>query len=156
TQNIFGNVQGDLMLDPSQLASVNPTVSPAASNLTVNSQATGQINNDVSLAAASGNATVSGNTSAGNATTGNAAAVADIVNVINSIISSGQSFMGTINIFGNLNGDILMPQDALSQLLASANAAPGSNTVANTGPASANGITNTAGNNTNVNNTSTS
>jgi len=48
------------------------------------------------------------NTTAGSATTGDAAAIANIVNVINSIIGAGQSFIGTININGNLDGEILL------------------------------------------------
>jgi hypothetical protein len=39
--------------------------------------------------------------------------------MINSIIASGKSFVGSININGNLNGDILLPKDLLATLLAS-------------------------------------
>ena len=79
--------------------------------------------NNVDLTAKSGDATVTSNTTAGDATTGSANAVANVVNMISSIISSGKSFLGAINIHGNLDGDILMPEDIKNQLLAS-NATP--------------------------------
>jgi hypothetical protein len=113
--NIYGDVQGDMMIDPSQILAN----SEEPSNLTVNSRGSGSIDNDVSLAAQTGNASVNTNTTAGDATSGNAAAVANIVNVINSIIGSGQSFLGAINIYGNLDGDVLLPPDVLQTLLAS-------------------------------------
>jgi hypothetical protein len=123
TQNIYGDVQGDIMIDPSQLYTAGP-LSPidanSSNNLTINSKANGQINNDITLGASSGNAAVSQNTTGGDATSGNADAVANILNVINSVIGTGQSFMGTVNIYGNLDGDILMPPDVLNTLLASA------------------------------------
>lgn len=116
----IGDWQGDLVIDPSALSNlttINTNGSP--SNLTINSRSTGRINNDIDLAAGSGNASVVYNTTAGDAATGNADTIANIVNVINSIISAGQSFIGTININGNLDGDILMPPDSLNSLLAS-------------------------------------
>lgn len=120
TQNIYGDVQGDIMIDPSQLPkSTSLDSNNTPNNLTINSKATGQINNNIDLDTSTGDATVSQNTTAGNATTGNANAVADIMNVINSVIGSGSSFMGTVNIFGNLDGDILMPPSSLDSLLAS-------------------------------------
>jgi hypothetical protein len=116
--NINGDVQGNLIVDPSQL---QPTTSSSTlnNNLTINSQNNGQIDNNINLASDSGNATVADNTSAGNATSGNAETVADIVNSLDSIISSGQSFVGVININGNLNGNILMPQSFINSLIAS-------------------------------------
>ncbi|HEX5395020.1 MAG TPA: hypothetical protein VFW52_01570 [Candidatus Saccharimonadales bacterium] len=112
--NVYGNVQGDLMIDPSQILAK----SDKPSNLTVNAQNSGSINNDVDLSAKTGSASVDSNTSAGNAASGNAAAVANIVNVINSVIGSGQSFLGAVNIYGSLDGDILLPPDVLQTLLA--------------------------------------
>jgi hypothetical protein len=83
TQDV-GDWTGDLVIDPSQLSNLG-TILPNAHppNLTVNSQGSGSINNNIDLAAKTGNATVSQNTTAGNATTGDATAIANIVNVIN-------------------------------------------------------------------------
>ncbi|MGZ6005456.1 MAG: beta strand repeat-containing protein [Candidatus Saccharimonadales bacterium] len=117
--NINGNVYGDLSIDPGQIPSSISSANPANSNLKVNVQTAGQINNQINLAANSGNSTVDSNTSAGNATTGTAQAIANVINMINSTIASGKSFVGMININGSLNGDILMPADMISQLLAS-------------------------------------
>lgn len=117
--NIDGDVNGDLILDPTELAQPASNSKPLSNtNVKVNSQTGQQINNNVTLGANSGNATVSENTEAGSATSGTANAVANIVNMLNSIVSGGQSFLGVININGNLNGDILLPENFVNQLLA--------------------------------------
>lgn len=153
TTNIDGDVNGDLMLDPSMLSQVQPasnntTNNNINSNVTVNNSADASINNKIDLNATSGDANVSSNTSAGDATSGNAKAVANIVNIINSAITSGKSFIGVININGNLNGDILLPPDFVDQLLA-ANVP----TVTISGPASNNSSNTTANSTTNITNT---
>lgn len=119
--NINGDVNGDLLFDPSSIASLQNTGSNSnlSNKLTVNNTTNTQLNNTINLNAVSGDATVSGNTSGGNATTGNAQAIANVMNYINSVVTSGQSFIGTININGNLNGDILLPKNLIDQLIAS-------------------------------------
>lgn len=121
TADINGDVNGDLLLDPTKLSSIQPANEATAldADLTVNNSTDTAINNDVTLGANSGDATVARNTSAGDATTGTANAVANIVNVLNSAITAGQSFLGVININGNLNGDILLPPNFVDTLLAS-------------------------------------
>lgn len=126
--DVMGDVNGDIMLQPMLLkamleANVKKTQDTNVTNGT-------SVTNDINLAAQSGNATVAGNTRAGNATTGDAHTVADVVNIVNSMISANQSFVGTINIYGNLNGDILIAPDFIPQLLAS-NQANDSSTNAN-------------------------
>jgi hypothetical protein len=134
TANINGDVTGDFMFDPSAILASGPGSNNTASNtLTVNTNntnnTTAAINNNIDVGANSGNATVANNTSGGNATSGNAEAIVNLMNLINSTVAAGQSFVGTININGNLNGDILLPQGVLDALLASTG--PGSNNVAN-------------------------
>jgi filamentous hemagglutinin len=121
TANINGNINGDLLLDPAKLGTIQPASNSTTlnNNVTVNNTADASMNNNVALASTSGNADVSSNTSGGNATSGNANAVANIVNTLNSAINAGQSFLGVININGNLNGDILLPPNFVDQLLAS-------------------------------------
>ena len=121
--NIIGNVFGDIMINPAQLASSATTTD---NNIKVNSLNNGTINNNLSLKAASGNATVESNTSAGNAVSGTATAMANLMNIMNSNITAGQSFIGQVNIYGNLNGDILFPPGVLNGLLASNAAQPAS------------------------------
>jgi len=135
TANINGTVNGDFMFDPSAILGTGPNSNnTAASNLQVNTNTdtatNAAIHNTIDVGATSGNATVADNTNAGNATSGNADAVVNLMNLINSTVAAGQSFVGTININGNLNGDILLPQGVLDQLLAS------------TGPGSTTGATN--------------
>ncbi len=147
TANINGDVNGDFMFDPSAILNTGPNSSNSANNnLTVNTTDTNntnaQINNTIDVGATSGNATVASNTSGGDATSGNAQAVVNLMNLINSTVASGDSFIGTININGDLNGDILLPQGVLDQLLAS------------TGPNSSNSTNNSVtDNSTTTNNT---
>jgi hypothetical protein len=120
--DVVGDVHGDIMLYPMLLASMlqaanNPH--PSDSSIAVNNDTA--ITNNVNLNATSGNAAVSENTKAGNATTGTANTVANVMNIINSIIAANQSFVGTVNIYGNLDGDILVAPDFLPQLLTSNN-----------------------------------
>src|SRR5579859_1679043 len=123
TSNVTGDFSGDLLLDPALIMSLQPASTSNGSNLptnlTVNSQQSGQINNDINVQAASGDAKVSDNNTAGNATTGNANAVANVVNLANTTLSAAQTFVGMINIYGNLNGDILLPAQALQSLISS-------------------------------------
>jgi hypothetical protein len=113
--NIDGNVYGDLLIDPAKLPY---NLAVGNSDVDVNIATSGVINNDINLAANSGNATVDSNTTAGNATSGNANAMANVVNMINSAIDAGQSFIGMVNINGTLNGDILLPLGILEALIA--------------------------------------
>jgi len=120
--NILGNVIGDMFLDPGSLGQQSSSVNNNQNNnVQVNSASNGLINNNIDLNANSGNANVSGNTKAGNATSGDSIAMANVVNLMNTSIGAGQSFIGMINILGNLNGDILLPQGTLNSLLASNN-----------------------------------
>lgn len=121
TANINGNVNGDLLLDPTKLGAVQPanTSTSLDNNTVINNTANAAMNNTVNLDAQTGNANVTSNSQAGNATTGNANAVANIVNTLNSYVTAGKSFIGVININGNLNGDILLPPDFVDTLLAS-------------------------------------
>lgn len=118
TQNIDGNVNGDIIIDPNQLQPSSVSLDNT-NNVTLNSQTSGTINNNVNLSAQSGDVTTSRNTEVGDATSGSASAMANIVNMLNSYVSAGESFVGTININGNLNGNILMPPAFLSGLIAS-------------------------------------
>jgi hypothetical protein len=145
TANINGDVTGDFMFDPSAIMATGPgSNNTAANNLTVNTSNTNntdaQINNTIDVGATSGSATVADNTTGGNATSGNAQAIVNLMNLINSTVAAGQSFVGTININGDLNGDILLPQGVLDQLLASTG--PGSNNVADANLASTSTTTN--------------
>jgi hypothetical protein len=153
TDNINGDVNGNLLLDPSTLATVQPastnTNTANTNNTVVVNNSTGaQINNNIDLAANSGNATVSSNTTGGNATSGSAQAIANVVNLMDSAITAGKSFIGTININGNLTGNILVPANFVNELLA--DNVP---TVNLTAPGSDNTNTTTTTNNTTVNNT---
>lgn len=127
--NIAGDVLGDLLIDPGQLPGAS-SQQLSDSTLTVNRQTNNAILNNIDLSSSSGAATVASNTQAGSATTGNAYAMANVVNVINSAVGSGQSFMGMINVYGNFNGDILLPPGFMNSLLASNAQAPDTTVIA--------------------------
>ena len=121
--DVMGNVNGDIILQPMILkamleagAGSNESNSYPTTAASINN--TSNLTNNIDLSAISGNAGVIGNTQAGNATSGTANTVANVINIINSMIAADQSFVGTINIYGNLNGDILIAPDFISQLLA--------------------------------------
>jgi hypothetical protein len=119
--DVDGDVVGDLYIDPTMLAALQPASSSnnLASTTHINVSSDAAINNDVALNAASGDATVSGNTKAGDATTGSADAVLNLINLLNSSIAAGHTFLGLLNITGSLDGDILLPPGTLGALLAS-------------------------------------
>lgn len=117
--DIDGDVQGDFIIDPNML---QPALADNSLNGTNNIDVTiannGEIINNIALTAGSGDVTASKNTTAGDATSGNAQAVANVVNMMNSMIVANQSFLGIININGNFNGNVLMPEKFLDTLLA--------------------------------------
>jgi hypothetical protein len=151
--NINGDVNGDMMFDPSQLSNIQSAGSGdiGNSNVTINNSAAASMNNNINLTANSGDATVADNTNAGNATSGSADTIANVVNLIDSAVSSGKSFLGVININGDLNGNIEVPSDFVNQMIA-ANV-PTVNIVSNTGAGSNNSIDNNNSNQTTVQNT---
>ncbi len=122
--DINGDVNGDFMFDPSAITNTGTNSTNAATNtgkLTINqaNDTDATMNNAIDVGASTGNATVADNTTGGDATSGDAKAIVNLMNIINSTITAGQSFVGTININGNLNGDILLPQSLLNQMIAS-------------------------------------
>lgn len=116
--DIYGDVNGDIMLEPMLLkAMLEAKAGQNSGTVNTNVSNDASIRNDIDLTAQSGDAEVSGNTKAGSATSGSAHAVANVMNMVNSMIAANQSFDGTINIYGNLNGDILIAPDFLAQML---------------------------------------
>jgi hypothetical protein len=116
TENIQGDYFGDIFLDPSLLKVEKSNYN---NELVVNSTQDVAIINDIDLNANSGNSLVQSNTEAGDAVTGDATAILNLMNIINSSMTTSQSFIGMLNIFGNLEGDVLMPDNMLDSLLAS-------------------------------------
>jgi hypothetical protein len=131
TCDVTGDSEGDLLIDPASLLPICSTTTvgtSAQSTTSTEGLQTGaslvDILNTIALSATSGNATISGNDSAGNATTGNAATLANIVNLANTNITSKNAFLGIINIFGNLKGNILVPQSLVSGLMGNSGSVP--------------------------------
>lgn len=120
--DLYDDYFGDLMFDPSLIlntgtSSNNQIAHQDNTDLTINVSDDASIQNDITLNATSGDATANGNTDVGDVSTGDANAIANVVNMINSIITSGQSFIGSINLHGDLDGDILLPPSLLAQIL---------------------------------------
>jgi len=119
SSDLYGDIYGDLLVDTSN---VGPDSKVEVDNklnnnidIDVNNDTT--INNDINVVAESGDAKVSHNTTGGDATSGDANALVNIINMINSSIDSGASFLGTLNIHGEFDGDILFPEGTLENLI---------------------------------------
>jgi len=125
TANIQGDVSGDFVIDPATLMQPASAPSQNLGDLKITTANSGNIVNNVNLAANSGNASADSNTSAGDVASGSANAIADVVNMINSVVAANQSFLGVINIEGNYTGNILVPTDSLNALLGSSASDPG-------------------------------
>lgn len=161
-KNVYGDLNGDIMLNLPTInsasnksgSSQNNSIGNTGSNsnntidgtnngdVTINATNLNTINNNLDLAARSGDASVSGNTEGGNAKSGNANVLLNLLNLIGSAISARQSFFGVLNVYGNFTGDVLLPQNFLNSLIAS-NAPSGgsSNSINTTGSNSNNQIT---------------
>ncbi|NTW61537.1 hypothetical protein HGB24_02535 [Candidatus Saccharibacteria bacterium] len=118
TTNVMGDVNGDILLQPMMLKAMLESGSSSGSS-DIKIANSNDLTNNINLEATSGNAGVIGNTRAGNAESGSADTVANVVNIVNSMVAANQSFVGTVNIYGNLNGDILIAPDFIPQLIAS-------------------------------------
>lgn len=127
TADIHGNVYGDITLTPKGSNNSIESNTDLKKNTDIKSKAS--LTNDVELDATSGDAAVASNTEAGGAESGNAHTVANILNLINTIIAANQSFVGTINIYGNLDGDILVSPDFIPQLIADNSSTLGDNVM---------------------------
>lgn len=127
TANIQGNVSGDFLIDPAAFAQPANLGSQNLANYKLTDKTEGTILNNIDLNASSGNAAAAQNTTVGNVTSGDANAIANVVNMINSVVAANQSFMGVINIYGDYSGNILVPTDSLNALLGSTG--PGSSTT---------------------------
>lgn len=143
--DVTGDVQDNLVIDPTSLLPICKTTSEGSPNEAGKTQSLQSgaslvdILNDIVLSTASGDASVIDNTKAGDATTGDAAALANIVNIANTAIGAKNSFLGVINIYGNLKGDILVPQSLVDSLIGSTGSSipAGSTAINNTIDASA-------------------
>lgn len=177
-KNIYGGHTGDITIDPQvsqaggggQLGGYNPALGGISANegngagsnntatttnqndLTIVNRPVGTINNNLDLLATSGNATANQNLGVGDALSGDAFVALNILNLINSAIGAGQSFFGMLNVFGDLNGDILFPHGFLDG--ATAGTGVGNSVVENNdnGTGSTNTASHTANNNTNITN----
>ena len=118
--DINGNVTGDLLIDPATLVNAIGTSLPLYGNSdpsTASMSTRAVIVNTANVGAESGNASAIQNTNAGTVQSGDANAVVNIMNLINSAVNANQSFVGVVNIYGNLEGDILVPADFVNSIL---------------------------------------
>jgi len=119
SSDLYGDIRGDLRvntanLGPNSNLAVNNNVD---NNLQINVNNNNNIENNVDLVATTGDATVRNNTTGGNATTGSANAIANILNFVDTNVGASNSFLGFLNIYGTLDGDILFPDGALETII---------------------------------------
>lgn len=123
TKDINGTTTGDVMLDP--LVYIVPQNTPIPPYNTIPANSLVSSSQAITAVATSGDAIVSNNTTAGSALSGNAIAHVNSVTVANSVLTSNGSFIGTINIYGDLNGDILLGKDFIPKLITATTALAG-------------------------------
>jgi hypothetical protein len=118
TQDVYGDWQQNILVDPATLlqAPANGQTTTTTGGGVQRTVSLTDILNNITLAAKSGDATVNDNYTAGNATSGDASALANIINIVGSSLNAQQSFLGVINIYGNLKGDILVPSSFVDSL----------------------------------------
>ena len=121
TQDVYGDWQQNIVIDPTNLAAAanNSAGDDSSSTSGTSIQKTvtlTDILNNIVLSAHSGDAAVTDNYQAGNATSGDANALANIINIVGSSIGAPHSFLGVVNIYGNLKGDILVPSSFVNGL----------------------------------------
>lgn len=117
TIDLYGDINGDIVVGPTMgNAEIDKTTNISSNTNVTNNDS---ITNNIDLTAKSGDADVTGNTTAGSAQSGDARAVANVLNLVNTVIAANKSFVGTINIHGNLNGDILISPEFIPQLIES-------------------------------------
>lgn len=132
-QNIFGTYVGDILLNfaagniPGGFDQATATVAknaitgPASTNIATADgnftvkEANGNdatLTNDIVLSAVSGNNSASFNTGNGIVSTGDASAVGNIINLVNTNLNVSQWLVAVVNVFGTLAGNIILPQDS--------------------------------------------
>lgn len=123
TVNVMGDQTGDVTISPevlgitSPLNLTNPTTIPLQFDAnTIHIISNNLIDNSLSQGATTGNADVLYNDDVGNVGTGDATNNADIINLANTIIGTGSNFIGMINVFGDFQGNILLPSTLLNYL----------------------------------------
>lgn len=168
--NIFGQLNGTLDLDDiaSYLGyadddaleiiaqnsstgedSTNTATSVNENNTNVTNNNNAVVNNDLDVTAVSGANNVSGNDGTANVITGRIQVLANVLNFINTNMTGDKWKFIMINIFGSLNGNIILP--GTNDFLNNSNGAIASNTTP--GEDSSNNQTSSSSDQTSVNNT---
>lgn len=113
--DISDNKISDIQINPDTLLDTSPTLTTTY----VPANSTIDLVNTVTSTAHSGNAAVTDNTTAGNATSGNANVSANIVDIVTSSLITKELFIGAVNIYASLIGDIVLPAQSLNSTFAS-------------------------------------
>ncbi|MCL4339048.1 hypothetical protein M1271_05150 [Patescibacteria group bacterium] len=180
TYNVYGTQTGDIVFqtgDPSVgsgFSNASPTVSKnsvtgagssndaSANNSFTVKEANGndaQLVNDINLQAVTGQNSASYNTGNGTVQTGNATALGNIINMVNSNLNVSNWLMGVVNIYGTLAGNIVLPwstENSTGNVTASNTGSAGTNvTNDTTGALSTNNATSNTSDSTNFTNNNT-
>ncbi len=129
--------------------STNDASADATTNNNTDQTNNGEVNNDLNLTADSGRNSASGNTGGDSyITTGTAGVAGNVLTFLNNNLA-GNVIFGVVNIFGDLIGDIILPESALNAFACST--CGGNTSLVNSGNGS--NSDNSASSNQNVNNT---
>ncbi|OGZ78345.1 MAG: hypothetical protein A2358_03410 [Candidatus Staskawiczbacteria bacterium RIFOXYB1_FULL_37_44] len=156
-QNIYNNFTGNVDLSGELAVGSSPLsglLANAANNSTganssnqsivnindqtsITNQNTGKLNNEIDAKVTSGQNRANYNTGSGSVVSGQVNSSVNVVNFLNSNITSGNWMMKTLNVFGNWSGDLKLPTMQTPELTVTVPAAGAAADSANTNTGSA-------------------
>ena len=171
-QNIYNDYTGnvdlsqDLSSNSSPLSSLllnasNSSVGASSSaqsitnvnnQTTVTNQNTGKLNNEIDASVTSGENKANYNTGTGSVVSGDANSSVNVINFLNSNITSSNWMLKTLNVFGNWKGDLTLPAMPTSDLVATTSPSDSGATNSGTGSASGNSANSSTNNSTTLTN----
>lgn len=116
---VYGQL-GDVYINPSVLAT--PTVAPQNLTMVVSTQSTLSISNEVTAIAHSGDTLVEHSPQGGDAISGDSTVTVNITNVISSTVNAQASWVGVVTIYGDLQGNLVLPMAQINSQYPSSSA----------------------------------
>lgn len=120
---LYGDVIGNMTIDPASLGMPLPgeTLNQSLPNIfntnTLDIAAINVLTNNISQTSNSGSVLAEQNDNIKDIATGEATNQVNVINIANTIVGTGNYFIGMINIFGNLTGNIILPATLIDTLL---------------------------------------
>ena len=152
------DLSNELSSGSSPLSSVllnanNQTITNVNNQTSITNQNSGNLSNEIDATVTSGNNKANYNTGTGSVVSGDANSSVNLMNFLNTNITSGNMLLKTVNVFGNWKGDLSLPSMPAPDLTATAlssNSSSASNS--NTGSGSSSSANSNVNNSTSITN----